>query len=124
MQSPAHLQDRREPSENELRRLLESREAEKEAERRRTSRKLTKILALGFAVVAGAVLCFPGARKSAGLSPKVKSLVADGTPPPAKDPDLKPFMPAPEKDPGAANVRFGVELLQFLNSAQPQPAAK
>lgn len=104
--------------------MLEARELELETERVRTSRKLTKILCVTVVVVAGTILCFPGARKTMGISPKAKVLAEESAALKTPDPELKPFMIKPEKHPGAANVRFGVELFQFLNFGHPQSPAK
>lgn len=124
MPSPPRPQECREPSEDELRRMLETREQELETERLRMSRKLTKIVGVAVVLVAGAVVCSPGVRKTAGISPKSDAHVAESAALKSPDPELKPFMMQPEKDADAANVRFGSELFQFLNFSQPQPAAK
>lgn len=124
MQSQPIQQECREPSEGELRRMLEARELELETERMRMSRKLTKIVCVTIALVTGAILCFPGARKNVGISPKAKIVSAESAELKSPDPDLKPFMIKPEKDSDAANVRFGTELFKFLNFGQNGPAAK
>jgi hypothetical protein len=125
--SPEHA----EPSEDELRQMLEARELEKELARKQLSRKFTWILVVAAFVLIGVILCFPSSRKMVGaatqVDPRVEELKAailnQQNPGASKIPDeLKPFSPKPEQNSDHENVRFGMELLNFLQPGARPPA--
>ena len=119
------------PSEEELRQMLDARELEKESQRKQLSRKFTKILLVGAVILSGVILCFPSSRKVIGgaahVDPRVEELKAailnQQNPSAANVPDeLKPFSPKPEQNSDHENVRFGMELLNFLQPPARPPA--
>ena len=121
-----------EPSEEELRQMLDARELEREAQRKQLSRQFTRILVVAAVVLIGVILCFPSSRKMNGgttqLDPRVAELKAailnPQNPSAANVPDeLKPFSPKPEQNSDHENVRFGMELLNFLQPPARPPAS-
>lgn len=118
----------REPSEAELRIMLEEREREKDLARNQTSRKFSRIL-VGFVVaLAGAVFFFPSKPVSVAPAARAKAVPATPLPTPLNpdptnsDPamvkDLKPFTPqAGAKGGNTEDVRFAVQLLNFMDAA-------
>ena len=122
-----------EPSEEELRQLLDAREREKEAARKQLSRKFTKILLLATVVLIGVILGFPNHRKMIDAAthdnPQMAELKAAilsrQNPEAAKIPDeLKPFTVRPEQNSDHENIRFGMELLNFLQPPAAGPPKK
>ncbi len=120
--------EKRNLSEAELRSMLEARELEKELARKQTSREFS-ILLLVFILTLGGLLYFFSDKLADAETPSVekpKIAVPMPTPlnpdPTNSDPglvkDLKPFMiqPAQGGD-GTEDVRFAVELLNFMDAA-------
>ncbi|MES2661655.1 MAG: hypothetical protein V4689_23760 [Verrucomicrobiota bacterium] len=120
--------EERDPTEAELRVMLEARELEKELLRKRTSRKFSIILVVFILTLAGVIFCIPGKLGIAESPPLAKPVAAVPLPTPLNpdptnsDPalvkDLKPFMlqPGQEGD-QKENIRFAVELLNFMDAA-------
>ena len=104
--------------------MLDAREREKECARILLSRKFTKILVVAAIVLIGAILCFPSSRKVIGgvapKNPQVAELKAAASNIPD---ELKPFSAKPEQNSDHENVRFGMELLNFLQPPARQPAS-
>ncbi|MES2924100.1 MAG: hypothetical protein V4819_21290 [Verrucomicrobiota bacterium] len=132
MPTPDLQPEHAEPSEEELRRMLEAREQEKESQRNQLSRKLTKILLVAAVVLIGVILCFPSRRKVSGgathVDPRVAELKAailnQQNPGSSNIPDeLKPFSVKPEQNSDHENVRFGMELLNFLQPPATPPSS-
>ena len=118
----------REPSEAELRVMLEEREREKDLARQQTSRKFSKILVVSLMVLAGVILCFPSKPMVVAPSPLARAVMAAPVPTPVNpdptnsDPalvqDLKPFTPqAGAKGGNTEDVRFAAQLLNFMDAA-------
>ena len=114
--------------------MLDERELEKESQRKQLSRKFTKILVVAGIILIGVILCFPSSRKMTGGPPHEDPRVAElkaailnhQNPSASKVPeDLRPFSPKPEQNSDHENVRFGMELLNFLRppAAPPSPGA-
>lgn len=121
--------ENREPSEAELRSMLEARDREKDLERSRTSRKFTRILLGSLAVLVAAIWLFPGKQADVGAPPVVKASPALALPAPnslnpelAKtDPglahDLAPFTIQPGQGGGQTeDIRFAMQLLNFMDA--------
>ena len=116
-----------EPSETELRIMLEEREREIELARQQTSRKFSLIL-VGFAVMlVGAIFLFPSTPVKVAPIPIVKALTAAPIPTPLNpdpnntDPglakDLKPFMVQRGAQNGTKeDIRFAMQLLNFMDA--------
>lgn len=111
--------------------MLDARELEIESARKQVSRKFTKILLVGAVILIGAILCFPSSRKVIGgaahVDPRVDELKAailnPQNPGGSQVPDeLKPFSPKHEQNSDHENVRFGMELLNFLQPGAHPPA--
>lgn len=111
--------------------MLDTREREKESERIRLSRKITTVLIVAALFLIGAILCFPSSRKAIGEAvhedPRVAELKAailnQQNPAASTIPDeLKPFSVKPEQNSDHENVRFGMELLNFLQPPAQPPA--
>ena len=120
-----------EPSEEELRQMLDARDREKESQRQQLSRRFTRILLVAAVVLIGAILCFPSSRKMIGTAthedPRVAELKAaiinQQNPAASKIPDeLKPFSIRPEQNSDRENIRFGMELLNFMQPHTPPPS--
>ncbi len=121
-----------EPSEEELRQMLDARELEKESQRRQLSRSFTKSLVVAAVALIGVILCFPSSRKMIGATPHEDPRVAElkaaiinqQNPAASKIPDeLKPFSVKPGQNSDHENVRFGMELLNFLQPPARPPGA-
>lgn len=117
------------PSEDELREMLDAREFEKELERKQLSRKLSKILRLSAVVLIGIILCFPGSRKMIGsvIRDNPDLTAAKAALPVRQTPaasaileDLKSFNMKPGNDSLKGDVHFAMELLQFAQPPAPQ----
>jgi len=130
MPTPDLPPEHAEPSEEELRQMLDARELEKESQRNQLSRKFTKILAVAAVGLIGVILCFPSSRKVIGrathVDPRVEELKAailnQQNPSASKVPEeLKPFSPKPEPNSDHENV--GMELLNFLQPPAPPPSS-
>ena len=131
MPTPDLPPEHAEPSEEELRQMLEAREIEMESARKQLSRKFTRILLGAAIILIGVILCFPGSRKASGgaarVDPRVDELKAailnPQNPGASEVPDeLKPFSPRPGQNSDHENVRFGMELLNFLQPGAHPPA--
>lgn len=128
MSDPQLQPEHAEPSEEELRQMLDARERDKESQRQHLSRQFTRILLVAGVILIGAILCFPSSRKMIGTptheDPRVAELKAAilnrQNPAASKIPDeLKPFSVRPEQNSDHENVRFGMELLNFLQPHTP-----
>lgn len=116
-----------EPSEPELRIMLEEREREIELARQQTSRRFSLIL-FGFAaVLAVAIYLFPATPVKVTPVPVLKALTAIPVPTPLNpdpnntDPglakDLKPFMVQRGAQNGTKeDIRFAMQLLNFMDA--------
>lgn len=119
--------ENRDPSEAELRAMLEERELEKELARQQTSRKFSIILVVFLLTLATAIFCFPGKPVNVGTAPVAKPVIAVPVPTPLNpdptnsDPalvgDLKPFTIQPGQANQKEDIRFAVELLNFMDAA-------
>lgn len=118
----------REPSEAELRAMLEEREREKDLARKETSRKFSRILVISAVIMTGVIFFYPG--KPLAVAPARIAKVVPAAPVPTplnpdptnSDPamakDLKPFTPQPgAKGGNTEDVRFAVQLLNFMDAA-------
>ena len=114
------------PSEAELRTMLEEREREKELARIQTSRKFSRILVISLVTLAAVIFFYPV--KPVAVAPIAKAKIAAPLPTPLNpdptnsDPamvnDLKPFTPQPgAKGGNTEDVRFAVQLLNFMDAA-------
>ena len=114
------------PSEAELRTMLEEREREKELARKETSRKFSRILVISRVTLAAVIFFYPV--KPVAVAPIAKAKIAAPLPTPLNpdptnsDPamvkDLKPFTPQPgAKGGNTEDVRFAVQLLNFMDAA-------
>ncbi|MEO5917510.1 MAG: hypothetical protein ABIS50_24995 [Luteolibacter sp.] len=118
--------ERHNPSEAELRIMLEEREREKDLARQQTSRRFTRIVLVFILLLAAAIYCFPN-KPPVIATPVVKPVIAAPIPTPLnpdptnKDPalaqDLKPFTIQPGQSNQKEDVRFAVELLNFMDAA-------
>lgn len=109
-----------EPSETELRAMLEARELELEHNRKRTSRKFSLVLA-GLAVVIGAII-YLIPNKAPLHPPQIVKKAVPATTGDGIASDLKPFTTLPTDSDQKENIRFGMQLLNFMNSPTPKPA--
>jgi hypothetical protein len=120
--------DSREPSEAELRTMLEEREREKDLARNETSRKFSRILIISAVVLTGAIFFYPAKPLAVAPARIAKAVIAAPMPTPLNpdptnsDPamveDLKPFTPRPGAKGGdTEDVRFAVQLLNFMDAA-------
>lgn len=116
------------PSEADLRIMLEERERELEFERKQTSRKFSRILIGLVVALAAAIFFFPAKPVTVAPAPIAKAVIAAPLPTPLNpdptnsDPgmikDLKPFTPqAGAKGGNTEDVRFAVQLLNFMDAA-------
>ena len=114
------------PSEAELRTMLEEREREKELARKETSRKFSRILVVSLVTLAAVIFFYPV--KPVAVVPIAKAKITAPLPTPLNpdptnsDPamvnDLKPFTPQPgAKGGNTEDVRFAVQLLNFMDAA-------
>ncbi len=127
-----------EPSEAELRMMLDEREREKDVARQQTSRRFTRILVGSVVVLAGAVFFFPVKPVAVGPAPIAKAVIATASPTPLKpdsansdpamDHDLKPFTPQPGAGGGnKEDILFAAQLMNYLrpgDSHAPTPPTK
>lgn len=130
MQNKEPQPENLDPSDEELREMLDARELEKELARKQLSRNLSKILCIPAAVLIGVILCFPGSRKMIGSvshdnpDPAAAKavLAARQTPAASGIPeDLKPFSIKPGNDDNHnGDIHFAMELLQFMQTPAPQ----
>ncbi len=107
-----------EPSEDELREMLEAREREKDLQRKQLSRRFSVILLLIVLSGAAAIYFMPDHETKA---PPVKH-AATALPPTMAGPvpdELKPFSIKPEKNAEKDNIRFASELLRFMQPGDP-----
>ena len=116
MENDSHIT---EPSEAELREMLEAREREKEHHRKQLSRRFSIILLLMVVLSAAAIYLMPDREvkpnapakpATAALPPTIGGPVPD---------ELKPFSIKPEKNAEKDNIRFASELLRFLQPGDP-----
>ncbi len=131
--------ENRQPTEAQLRRMLDARELEKEMARKQTSRNITKVLLLSAAVVIGAVFCFPSSRKivtdaaHGGTDPAAQAAIlsqqraelAKAAASAAEVPEeMKPFVAKPSEDGLKSDIRFTMELMNFMQAPEPPRTAK
>lgn len=107
----------RDPSEAQLRVMLEARQHELEAHRQRTSRTFSMILLVVISGTAGAIWLFPTepGKISSSASAAMPLATAAKTAGQA-DPELKAFTDTSHGD-STEDVRFAMQLLNFVNPA-------
>lgn len=119
------------PTEAELRKMLDARELEKESARKKLGRKVTKILLVSIAVLVGVILCFPGRSMIHSVpidNPEVAAAVkaamnAQKNSPASGIPEeIKPFSVKSGESDHTADIRFAVELLKFIQPPGHPPA--
>lgn len=128
---PRHI----EPSERELREMLESREREKDSEWKRKSRKLSVILVGVCLCLAATIALIPDTRRLLGGTPSenpdlaaakaaLKSQTHSVVPSPGTKDELDAFKPKPFEGPQTDDIRFAAQLLNFLRTPEPSASER
>lgn len=132
MQNDAPQQMYVRPSEKELRKMLEARELEKELERKRLSRNFSWILLMIAAVLSGVFFSFPSNRKMiTNMIRDHDDVTTESAPLSRKNAEpsnsaaeipvgIKSFVTHPSDDSLKADIRFTMELFNFMQA----PATK
>ncbi len=136
MSFPESYPETKDPTEGELREMLDARELEKDLRRKKQGRKLTTFLIVFAIVLAGSILCFPGRRnvvhsvvtENPETAAAIKAVLNAQKNPSASgvSDELKPFSVKPGESDHTADIRFAVELLQFMQppAHEPEKGAK
>lgn len=120
------------PTEAELVEFLDAKEREKDLLQKQTSRKFTLILVVFISALSATIYFFPSKIQNEGTAPVDKPVAAPPKPLPAplqalynpdpenKDPalaqDLKPFTPQPGAMNQTEDIRFAMELMNFMDA--------
>lgn len=115
MESDPHIT---EPTETELREMLEAREREKELHRKQLSRRFSVILLLIVLSGAAAIYFMPDRETKAAPAKQAATALPPTIAGPVPD-ELKPFSIKPEKNAEKDNIRFASELLRFMQPGDP-----
>ncbi len=116
----------REPSDAELRSMLDARELEKDLARDRTRRTFNVILLVSITALSGVIWLFPKkplyvvslpAKKPAPLvqAPRPPSSSLENSDPGLAH-DLAPFTPQPGESNQSEDIRFAMQLLNFMDA--------
>jgi hypothetical protein len=110
-----------EPSLDELRRMIEAKDLERERERKRLSGLATKILIVGVLAVVVGILCTPGREKpgdpAGGPDPDLAATAAqiqERLSNPLDGGGLNPDAGAVERDSRKGDLKFAMDLLRYV----------